>query len=321
MTLSSFITKYKGKAVDFDGAYQGQCVDLFRQYVQEVLAFPQPKGVSGAKDFWAHYETDPALKNYYDKIANTATFIPNKGDVMIWDKSAGEGFGHIAIVADGKATSTLFTSFDQNWSKVNFCELVSHNYDKPKVLGVLRPKYTEPPEQFDTEFNRVLAYIGVKTGDELMKTWDQEMGFLKSEREKTKDLGLKNSQLRDELGQVRAEKSQVEKESDELWDTIMQHSPTSVKRNDKPSLVAYLTEATQNEDKLVTLQKTYDEAVRQHKEDLARQAEQISTLSAAVDRLMQENKKLREEAEKLGSGEPTVSFLDMLIRWFTRKKE
>lgn len=135
ISFNAFITKYLGKKIDFDNAYAGQCVDLFRQYVQEVLGYPQPKGVSGAKDFWTNYETDPNLKNYYQKIENTPTGVPKIGDVMIWDKDAGGGFGHISVFIEGDVNG--FTSFDQNWPTLSVCTKTKHNYDN--VYGWLRP--------------------------------------------------------------------------------------------------------------------------------------------------------------------------------------
>lgn len=137
MTLSSFITKWNGKKADWDNAYGGQCVDLFRFYVNEVLGLGQPKGVVGAADFWANYATDLILEDNFTQIKNTADFKPLAGDVMIWNKRAGGGFGHIAIVSDDKATLDTFNSFDQNWVKISVCEIVKHTY--ANVYGVLRP--------------------------------------------------------------------------------------------------------------------------------------------------------------------------------------
>lgn len=138
MTLSQFITKWNGKKADWDNAYGGQCVDLFRFYVHEVLGLSQPRSVVGASDFWANYNTDPILRDNFNQIKNTADFKPLAGDVMIWNKKAGGGFGHIAIVSDDKATLSTFWSFDQNWRAINICEITKHDY--LNVYGVLRPK-------------------------------------------------------------------------------------------------------------------------------------------------------------------------------------
>lgn len=94
--------------IDFDGAYAGQCVDLYRQYCKEVLAFPQSPPVRGAADIWDTY-----LKNCFTRYENTPTAVPQKGDVMLWNKNAGGGFGHVAVFISGDANK--FKSFDQNW--------------------------------------------------------------------------------------------------------------------------------------------------------------------------------------------------------------
>ena len=135
MTIDQFITKYEGKKVDWDGAYGGQCVDLFRQYLNDVLNFPQPRGVVGAADFWTNYDSDPNLKNNFQKIANSPTGVPAKGDVMVWNKKAGGGFGHISIFLEGNVN--LFTSLDQNWPTLSKVTKTVHDYSN--VYGWLRP--------------------------------------------------------------------------------------------------------------------------------------------------------------------------------------
>lgn len=141
MTFAEFRKKYLGKKVDWDGAYAGQCVDLFRQYVNDVLNLQQPKGVVGAKDFWTNYETDPILKNNFQKIANTPTGVPQEGDVMIWGAYTGNPYGHISIFIKGDVNK--FVSLDQNFPTLSKVTETEHNYTKPKVLGWLRPMVTQ----------------------------------------------------------------------------------------------------------------------------------------------------------------------------------
>lgn len=136
MNLHEFIEKYVGKKVDWDGAYGGQCVDLFRQYVHDVLELSQPKGVVGAADFWSNYESDPILNQNFEKIPNTPDFIPEAGDVVLWTRRAGDGYGHVAIYIEGDINQ--FTSLDQNWPTLSKVTRTIHNYNN--VYGVLRPK-------------------------------------------------------------------------------------------------------------------------------------------------------------------------------------
>lgn len=133
MTFDEFITEWLGKKCDFDGYYGGQCVDLYRMYVKQVLNVEQSPGVGGATEIW-----DSASDKYYDFIENTPTGVPLKGDIVIWDRDAGGGFGHVAIFIEGNTDS--FTSFDQNWPTLDKCTKTKHNYNN--VIGWMHPKGT-----------------------------------------------------------------------------------------------------------------------------------------------------------------------------------
>lgn len=167
ISFSQFIAKYAGKKIDWDNAYQGQCVDLFRQYNHEVLGIPQPKGVVGAADFWANYTTDPVLNTHFTKIVNTPEFIPQKGDVMVWNKRAGGGFGHIAVVVTANIDS--FTSFDQNWRALNVCELTKHDYTN--VYGVLRPKVQSIPKPMPENYYKGIDLSNTESVKVCVDVW------------------------------------------------------------------------------------------------------------------------------------------------------
>lgn len=136
MNYTEFFNKYNGKPVDFDGYYGNQCMDLYRQYVKEVIECPQSPGVNGAKDVWNTY-----LPEYFERITNTPTGVPQKGDIVIWGVGVGP-YGHIAIFDNGDSNS--FKSFDQNWPVGTYCHLQQHNYNN--VLGWLRKKAINVPE-------------------------------------------------------------------------------------------------------------------------------------------------------------------------------
>lgn len=192
MTTNEFVTKYLGKKIDFDGQVEGQCVDLFRQYVKEVLLYPQPKGVVGAKDFWTNYPTDPNLNQYYDRIPNDPTAVPKNGDVMLWDKTAGDGFGHVSVFIEGNVNT--FTSFDQNWPTLSKCTKTQHTYTNPKVLGWLRPK-GEPMANCllpDTEENR-------KKWGELVGKSSSYDEFVSAGYKKVEDVTQRISNLENDL--------------------------------------------------------------------------------------------------------------------------
>lgn len=132
MTYTQFVEKYLGKQIDWDKAYGGQCVDVYRQYCND-LGFKQSPGVVGAVDIWTSY-----IKTDFDKVANSATGVPPQGSVVIWDKSIGP-YGHVAVCDSG--TTKSFKSIDQNWPTdggTGVVHYVTHNYNG--VLGWLIPK-------------------------------------------------------------------------------------------------------------------------------------------------------------------------------------
>jgi hypothetical protein len=129
-----FFGKYDQKGIDFDGYYGFQCMDLYRQFVKECLEFPQSPLVVGAVNVWDTY-----LADKFDRIENTLTAIPIKGDIVIWSTGVG-AYGHIAVCKDG--TQSEFTSFDQNWPVGSLCHFQKHNYTN--VLGWLRVKPPAP---------------------------------------------------------------------------------------------------------------------------------------------------------------------------------
>jgi len=108
MTHDEFIKEYDGKYVNFDENFGPQCVDLYRQYVQDVLGFPQSPPVEGARNIWTSY-----LQDKYERIQNTPKAVPKKGDIIIWGEMPGNPYGHVGIFMSGDVN--MFYSFDQNW--------------------------------------------------------------------------------------------------------------------------------------------------------------------------------------------------------------
>lgn len=280
MTLESFIKKWNGKKADWDGAYGGQCVDLFRFFNHEVLEIDQPKGVVGAADFWTNYPTDPILKTNFTKIDNTPDFTPLAGDVVIWDKNAGGGYGHIAIATGENSGLKYFKSFDQNWSRVSYCEVINHTYKN--VLGVIRPKnYSESP-------NKLLAHIGVSDEESAIKVWDQELKFLEDEREKVQRLKI---DLDVEEKTTKQAIDNHQRDIDMLAEILgTQSSMDSIEKEVKHLLSV--------EEEKRKLQKKLDDEMQQHKKTYEEAQEKLQKLSEDIKRLEEKNKLDREDFEK-----------------------
>ncbi len=137
MTLNDFISKYKNKKVDFDGAYGGQCVDLFNQYLVDMLGINNPIQmfpVASAYQIWDYAKDNEK----FERITNDPNAIPVAGDIIVWGKGVGP-HGHVAIYVSGDVMK--FVSFDQNWNSIQKCVEVNHNYDD--VIGWLRPVKVE----------------------------------------------------------------------------------------------------------------------------------------------------------------------------------
>lgn len=136
MLFDDFINKWKGKGIDFDGAYGDQCMDLMHQYIVEVLGKTDGRilAAPAAKDVYLNF-ANVFGHEYFDKIDNTPTGVPQKGDIIFWGTGIGQ-YGHVAIFHDGDVNK--FNSFDQNWNGHQYCETISHPYTS--VLGWLRFK-------------------------------------------------------------------------------------------------------------------------------------------------------------------------------------
>lgn len=135
MTFDEFVKKYNGKSTDYDGSYGVQCTDLIKLYAEKVFGVKAGSASWGnAKKYYTN--TPSALSKITTKIKNTYSFVPKKGDIMVWDGNVGGGAGHVAICT-GEGTTSYFYSYDQNWGSKPMHK-VKHTYDN--VYGVLRPK-------------------------------------------------------------------------------------------------------------------------------------------------------------------------------------
>ena len=137
MTFDAFTTKYNGKYIDYDGKFGAQCVDLFLQYLKEVIGIdPRPfQGWGTAKNIFNSF--DKIKDNHFKKILNTPTGVPQKGDILFWGTyPLVTGWaGHVAVFGSGDANNII--SFDQNYPTNSPCHFYKHSYKG--VMGWLTP--------------------------------------------------------------------------------------------------------------------------------------------------------------------------------------
>lgn len=123
MSVTSFIRAYMGKKVDYtDKDFKGdksfQCVDLARQYYHDVWGkeqFPALGADGGARKIFdnpgdVNVTPDSALADY------------SRGDVLIWDKSETNKYGHVAILVAVYNTK-YFIVLEQDGFKQNGVQL------------------------------------------------------------------------------------------------------------------------------------------------------------------------------------------------------
>lgn len=137
MYYDEFVEKYIGMSIDYDGVYGVQCVDLIKLYLNKV--FDIKAGSWGdAKYYWINFHLRKPLVNAFRKIKNTSNFVPQKGDICVWNKdvSQNNNSGHISI-ATGEGDKRAFYSYDQNWNGKPM-KRVKHSYKN--FYGVLRAK-------------------------------------------------------------------------------------------------------------------------------------------------------------------------------------
>lgn len=137
MKFNEFVNTYYGKAIDYDGGYGVQCVDLIKLYADKV--FNLKFGAFGnAHTYYDNYTKIPMLYENFTRIANTPDFVPQKGDIVVWNTKRSNGNGHIAI-ATGEGNTKYFWSYDMNWDgKGGEMKKIIHDYTN--VSGVLRPR-------------------------------------------------------------------------------------------------------------------------------------------------------------------------------------
>ena len=133
MDIQEWINSVNGKTIDMDGAYGGQCWDLWSSYARNVYGIPaaDTNTVDGyaASVYTARYDRSRALQNAFTK--ESANYTPTYGDVAFWKRS---GMNHVAIVVRDNGNGTLQT-ISQNPNKAGYL-----NISKNGIIGYFHPR-------------------------------------------------------------------------------------------------------------------------------------------------------------------------------------
>ena len=138
MNISEWMNSVNGQVVDMDGAYGGQCWDLWSSYARNVYGIPaaDTNTVDGyaASVYTARYDRSQALQNTFTREAGNYT--PVYGDVAFWN---GAGMNHVAIVVKDNGNGTLNT-MSQNPNKAGYVTL-----SKNGIIGYFHPRTANTP--------------------------------------------------------------------------------------------------------------------------------------------------------------------------------
>jgi len=155
-SYEEFIKEVDGTSFDVDHVSGIQCVDLIKKYMKECFEINIPLNFGNAIDYYTGFEKKKLLYENFIKIKNTPEFIPEKGDIFVWNEKRGKGAGHVAICT-GEGTTSYFYSYDLNWNNKKKVQKVKHDYKN--VLGVLRKKKKEAPINYK---KNEIMYVPVK---------------------------------------------------------------------------------------------------------------------------------------------------------------
>lgn len=148
MNIQEWMNNVNGKIIDMDGAYGGQCWDLWSSYARNVYGIPaaDTNTVDGyaASVYTARYDRSKALQNTF--IREAGNYTPAYGDVAFWN---GNGMNHVAIVVRDNGNGTLET-MSQNPNKAGYI-----NISKNGIIGYFHPRNREGDNNITARAYRV----------------------------------------------------------------------------------------------------------------------------------------------------------------------
>ncbi|QTF82124.1 endolysin [Arthrobacter phage Prairie] len=143
----NWINNAVGRAIDPDRAFGLQCVDVADDYAMACFpGVPWQKslgGVGGARDL---RRVNNAYFKWVPNIVGDHKSVPARGDVIIWDGSALNPYGHVAVVLS--ATPSTVTVIQQDGFMQVRAHIATLGYENPgtgPALGWLRPQVKPDP--------------------------------------------------------------------------------------------------------------------------------------------------------------------------------
>lgn len=149
MALQDFINANNGRALDYDGWYGAQCVDLIQFWSR----------ANGKGSFSGQTALSLTAPPGWTWVANTPQGVPPAGAVVKFNYAP---VGHVAIARAGGNTST-FPTFEQNWNGHRYCEQLVKNYNNVIGWWVLNNPVPTPVASGGQRTVPIKASVNVRT--------------------------------------------------------------------------------------------------------------------------------------------------------------
>lgn len=307
MTFEEYKTYWTGrKTMDYDGAYGNQCVDNFRFYVRDVLGFPQPPGVKGAVDLSKNY--DP---KYFQWIPNTPGIVFQKGDIIIFDGTPSNPFGHVGIGDEADIKLPTFKSFDINFPSEGFkdahgnfigtgtAHIQTHKWSE-KVLGWLRPIPQTPP-------------VAIKTYTQA--EWKIERDERNTNWQLYQDQLVTNKEV---SGQLAETKRQLETEKDAHTKDIERVAVILDVRPDMAEILPAIETAITFEDKATKYQELFQDEQAKRAQDLITWEKRLGDLQRQLNDATKEIERLKAIPPISSTPDTVESLVERIKRFFLK---
>lgn len=133
-----FYLETNGRVIDMDGAYGGQCWDLFAYFTQKYCGRTFSCISTGyVIDLWTHFE-QCGLAPYFDKVTGDY----QDGDWFIWKAPCMiTRYSHIAMFRINDGNGCIILTQNPNGNP-NYVHQMWCNFDG--LVGALRPKVNKP---------------------------------------------------------------------------------------------------------------------------------------------------------------------------------
>lgn len=304
MTLSEFrnyaLNKKQIEYHSFSPNAKFQCADLANDYIEKVWGLKPIIGTD-AKDF------PDRLTPGMEFVLNTVDYLPEPGEIAIWNNKAGGGYGHIAVVLK-KGLQSYFYSLDQNWSKPLFITEEKHTYSN--VRGFIR-KVQINQEQMSKELEACLA----QHKDLITQ--------LEAEKKLKAELQKKYEDQKVDLDETKKERNLFR---EELKDALEDHTSDLEKiavllnvKAEMPAILPAIETCITYEDKAREADKKLVEAQVQYESNLKEAAKIAESLRDQVEALQNRIVELEQQKPEI-TPQPSKSIWDLIVEFFTRKQ-